>query len=76
MNGAWQAIIASAVGIAFTALARIVDRLLPDPQNKNPMPPAPGLAPGMQTLSPQVAPPAEPPGMMPPPPQPPNAAGH
>lgn len=41
MNGAWQAIIASGAGIAFTALARIVDRLLPDPHGKNPMPPNP-----------------------------------
>ena len=44
MNGAWQAIIASAAGIVFTVIARIIDRILPDPEGRNPLPPSPAGA--------------------------------
>jgi hypothetical protein len=41
MDAMWQAIIASAVGVIFTVAARFIDRILPDPQGKHPIPPPP-----------------------------------
>lgn len=38
---ATQAIIASAIGVVFTVLARLVDKYLPDPKGEHPLPPPP-----------------------------------
>lgn len=43
MDAFWQAVIASIVGGLFTVAARYIDRVLPDPQNKNPLPPPPAV---------------------------------
>jgi hypothetical protein len=40
-----QAVIASAIGVAFTVLARLVDRFLPDPRGEHPLPPPPSAPP-------------------------------
>lgn len=41
MSTTWQAVISSAVGVAFVVVARLVDRFLPDPKGEHPLPAAP-----------------------------------
>lgn len=39
----WTSIISGAVGIAFVVVGRLVDRFLPDPEDKHPLPDPPAV---------------------------------
>jgi hypothetical protein len=41
MSEVWQQITAAIVGAVITILWRLIDRYLPDPNGKHPLPPAP-----------------------------------